>query len=414
MLSLPQAVKKILKKAVRQMSDSIQGLLKAFAKQPGCEGYKGDAKQISLVCLYLFIRQLTPSLPFEQFLQLYTPFADADEQNLKLPETAVDQLLPRAAAKAEKLNARQWSAKEVIGFLALYVDMIREAELSGTPVPMTLLQWVSNEQMRTMYLDGKFDVEEVAGDPPGSQPEPHVAVSSDTQSATEVVGDAATAAIVTTEAVKPKKSRAKKSAAAALSDKCPTKAGQRVLYRHPNGQHLRGVTTAVVTTPMADGPRVYVTIMDDSGQLHESVAAPSVSLIDDPLPQPPQNVSPEVAIVKETIEISVTDQEATVFTQLLQTAKVVDKYPPHSELWAWDDVCSQEGVDYKLCIQLKNGDATTGPYVDAYAADADSPEEQPRIVFEIPPRNFALLGEYMFVLPHGMVRVVIQRDAEPA
>ena len=39
-------MKQILKKAVKQMSDSIQGLLKAFAKQPGCEGYKGDAKQI--------------------------------------------------------------------------------------------------------------------------------------------------------------------------------------------------------------------------------------------------------------------------------------------------------------------------------------------------------------------------------
>ena len=404
-------MKQIFKKAVKQMSDSIQGLLKAFAKQPGCEGYKGDAKQISLVCLYLFIRQLTPSLPFEQFLQLYTPLADADEQNLKLPETAVDAILPRAAAKAEKLSVRQWSAKEVIGFLALYVDMIREAELSGTPVPMTLVQWIGNDQMCKMYLNGEFDVVEVAGDPPGSQPEVHATAVAESQGTAEAVGDVATTGV--TEPVKTtKKSRAKKSAASALSEKCPTKAGQRVLYRHPNGQHLRGVTTAVVTTQMADGPRVYVTIMDDSGQLHEGVGAPNVSVIDDPLPQAPQNVSPEAAVVKETIEISVTDQEATVFTQLLETAKVVEKYPPHSELWAWDDVCSQEGVDYKLCIQLKNGDATTGPYVDAYAADADSPADQPRIVFELPPRNFALLGEYMFVLPHGTVRVVIQRDAE--
>ena len=403
-------MKKILKKAVKQMSDSIQGLLKAFAKQPGCEGYKGDAKQISLVCLYLFIRQLTPALPFEQFLQLYAPLADADEQNLKLPETAVDAILPRAAAKAEKLSVRQWSAKEVIGFLAVYVDMIREAELSGAPVPMTLNQWIGNTQMQTMYINGDFDVAEVAGDPPGSQPEIQSTVGDEAQLPAEV----AVATAVATETVKPKKSRAKKSAASALSEKCPTKAGQRVLYRHPSGQHLRGVTTAVVTTPMADGPRVYVTIMDDSGQLHEGVAAPSVSVIDDPLPQAPQNVSPEAAAVKETIEISVTDQEATVFTQLLETAKVVEKYPPHSELWAWDDVCSQEGVDYKLCIQLKNGDATTGPYVDAFVADADSPEEQPRIVFELPPRNFALLGEYMFVLPHGTIRVIIQREVAPA
>ena len=405
-------MKKIFKKAVKQMSDSIQGLLKAFAKQPGCEGYKGDAKQISLVCLYLFMRQLTPSLPFEQFLHLYAPLADADEQNLKLPETAVDQMLPRAAAKAEKLSVRQWSAKEVIGFLALYVDMIREAELSGTPVPMTLNQWIGNEQMKTMYLDGAFDAgEEVAGDPLGSQPEIHNTTVVEPQVTAEA--SAEVAAPVVTEAAKPKKSRAKKSAVAAVSEKCPTKAGQRVLYRHPNGQQIRGVTTGVSTAEMADGPRVYVGLMDDSGQLHEGVAATSVSLIDDPLPQAPQNGSPEAAIVRETIEIGVTDHEATTYTQLLETAKIVEKYPAHSELWAWDDVCSQEGVDYKLCIQLKNGDATTGPYVDAFVADADSPEDQPRIVFELPPRNFALLGEYMFVLPHGTVRVVIQRDVEP-
>lgn len=400
-------MKKILKKAVKQMSESIQGLLKAFAKQPGCEGYKGDAKQISLVCLYLFVRQLTPSLQFEQFLQLYAPFADADESNLKLPETAVDAVLPRAAAKAQKNGARQWSAKEVIGFLALYVDMIREAELGGTPVPMTLNEWIGNEQMQTMYLNGDFDAVEVAGDPPGSQPEVHAATVSDTQAVTET---AATDVAATTVAAKPKKSRAKKSAVSALSDTCPTKAGQRVLYRHPNGQHIRGVTTAVVTATMADGPRVYATIVDDSGQLHEEVAAPLVTVIDDPLPQPPQNVSPEAAVVQETIEIGVTDQEATIFTQLLKNAKMVERYQEHAELWAWDDVCSQAGVEYRLCIKLKNGDAATGPYVDAYAADADSPAEQERIVFEIPPRNFALLGEYMFVLPHGAVRVVIQRD----
>lgn len=400
---------KILKKAVKQMSDSIQGLLKAFAKQPGCEGYKGDAKQISLVCLYLFVRQLTPALLFEQFLQLYAPFADADESNLKLPETAVDAVLPRAAAKAQKTGARQWSAKEVIGFLSLYVDMIREAELGGTPIPMTLNEWIGNEQMQTMYLNGDFDAVEVAGDPPGSQPEVHSTAESDTQ---DVSGETVTAAAVpaTADAAKPKKSRAKKSAVSSLSDTCPTKAGQRVLYRHPNGQHLRGVTTAVVTVPMADGPRVYVTIMDDSGQLHEEVAATLVAVIDDPLPQQPQNVSPEAAVVQETIEIGVTDQEATIFTQLLKDAKKVEKYQEHAELWAWDDVCAQDGVEYRLCIKLKNGDATTGPYVDAYAADADSPAEQERIVFEIPPRNFALLGEYMFVLPRGAVRVVIQRD----
>jgi len=400
-------VKTILKKAVKQMSDSIQGLLKAFAKQPGCEGYKGDAKQISLVCLYLFIRQLTPSLPFEQFLQLYAPFADADEENLKLPETAVDAVLPRAAAKAQKNGARQWSAKEVIGFLSLYVDMIREAELSNTPVPMTLNEWIGNDQMQTMYLNGDFDAVEVAGDPPGSQPELHTAA------ATEQPATIATELAAVTTAAAPKKSRAKKSVTqASISDSRPTKAGQRVLYRHPGGQHLRGVTTAVNSVAMADGHRTYVTLMDDSGQLHAEVAATAVTLIDDPLPQPPQNVSPAAAVVTETIEIGVTAQEAALFTQLLKDAKVVDKYPAHSELWAWDDTCSQEGVDYKLCIKLKNGDATTGPYVDAYAADADSPETQERIVFEIPPRSFSLLGEYMFVLPHGSVRVVVQVDAE--
>lgn len=279
---------------------------------------------------------------------------------------------------------------------------------------MTLNEWIGNAQMQTMYLNGDFDAVEVPGDPPGSQPEVHATAVSATQdvpvpvpatTATEV------AATPATDVVKPKKSRSKKSAVSALSDTCPTKAGQRVLYRHPNGQHLRGVTTAVVTVEMSDGPRVYATIMDDSGQLHEEVAATLVTVIDDPLPQSPQNVTPEAAVVKETIEIEVTGQEATIFTQLLKDAKRVEKYPEHAELWAWDDVCSQEGVPYKLCIKLKNGDATTGPYVDAYAADADSPAEQERIVFEIPPRNFALLGEYMFVLPHGSVRVVIQRDA---
>lgn len=374
---------------------SIPELLKAFAKQ--CEAYKGDAKKVELACLYLFVRQLTPSLTFETFLECFAALADADEDNLKLPETAVARLLPRTKAKAEQYGARQWSAKEIVGYLSLYIDMIREAENTNTSVPMTLNAWLADPNLQKMYLDGAFDA---------------VPSTEDADTETAVVAanaDALEDAAVAPPAVEPaaKKPRGKKTKTVkASTEKQPTAAGQRVLYTHISGQQFRGVTTAVEVDNVT--ARTYVDLLDDLGQLHSGVAASSVVIINDPLPQPAQNVTPAASEIVEAFIVDMEDEDLALCAKYLEMAAQDMSLPAERDLWRWEDTVSQDGVEYSLNIILKNGDGDSPPYVDAYAAMADTPEDQPpHVIYELQPRNVSILGVYLFVLPAGTIKVTL-------
>jgi hypothetical protein len=378
---------------------TIPELLKAFSKQ--CEAYKGDAKKVELACLYLFVRQLTPSLPFETFLECFSALADADEDNLKLPETAVARLLPRTKAKAEQYNSRQWSAKEIVGYLALYIDMIREAEHANMAVPMTLNAWLADPNLQKMYLDGAFDAVPKAAE--AEDPDTETAVSE----ANADIPEEAVAATVATAEVPAKKSRGKKTKTTKSStEKQPTAAGQRVLYTHVGGQQFRGVTTAVEVD--ATTSRTYVDLLDDSGQLHAGVAATSVIVINDPLPQPAQNVTSAASEIVEAFIVDMEEEDLALCAKYLEMETQDMSLPPDRDLWRWEDTVSQEGVEYSLNIILKNGDGDASPYVDAYAAMADTPEgHPPHVIYEIQPRNVSILGVYLFVLPAGTIKVTL-------
>ena len=142
--------------AAAEVPPTIIELLDKFTSQPGCEGYRGDAKRVDLLSLFLFVRQLTPSLTFEDFLTRFANFADADDENKKEPATAIKILLPRAKAKAEAAGKHQWSAKQVVDYVALYVDMVREAERTQTPVPLELPAFLGNEALIEQFLAGAF------------------------------------------------------------------------------------------------------------------------------------------------------------------------------------------------------------------------------------------------------------------
>ena len=388
------------------MAESIPALLKSFGKQN--ETHKGDSKQVELVCLYLLLRQLTPALPFETFLQMYAPLADADEMNLKMPDTAVDHYLPRAKSKAEKNSVRQWSAKEVVGYLALYVDMIREAEATNTPIPMPLNQWLCSPAIQTMFLNGEFDTKTEAVTTDAATTTREILTEDAAEDATPVPDTATPVAPV-------KKQRAaKKASATPKSDSTerPTTAGQRVLYSHPSGRQIRGITVSVVdgAADTSGNIMTYVTFHDDAGQLYEEVACKNVKVISDPLPQPPQNVTAEQLIVIETLTVDMTPDDMVLVDMYLKLDKKRGNVAADAIVWEWQDTVSSGGVEYNLYVLLHNGDETSPAYVDAYATTADSPVDSPLVVCELQPRNGAILGTYMFTLPHGTVRVQFVRE----
>lgn len=379
---------------------TIPELLKAFSKQ--CEAYKGDAKKVDLVCLYLFLRQLTPSLPFEVFLDRYTALADADEENLKLPETALARFLPRTKAKAEQYGLRQWSAKEIVGYLALYVDMIREAEQTNTPVPMLLNAWLADPNLQKMYLDGAFDT---APETPAAEEE--AAVPATATVSDDVVADAVPDEVPVATAAPEKKKRGRKAKVTTVNtEKQPTAVGQRVLYTHVGGQQFRGVTTEIVTDPTTN--RTYVSLLDDAGQLHAGVGVTSVMRISDPLPQPAQNVTSTASAIVEKLVVDMEEEDMVLCARYLEMPAQDMSRAADTDLWRWEDIVTQDGVEYSLNIILKNGDGDAPPYIDAYAAAADTPADQPpHVISELQPRNISVLGVYLFVLPGGTVQVTL-------
>jgi len=400
---------------------TIPQLLAEFGKQGGCDAFRGDAKQIELVTLYLFMRMLTPSLPFETFLQMYTPFANPLTEGNTIPELIISSRLPRAKTTAAKLGVRQWSAKEVIGYLALYVDMVREAESTQTAVPLTLLQWVDNPNLQKMFMDGAFDTTdtpaaattaEAAPETTGGSVEASVAgeAQNQAQAAPEASAAAAEGSAVVpaaTAAAAPvapttKKTR-KKTESSGPAVFAP---GARVIYTHPSGVQFR----AVVLTFTEEGGRGYVDILEDGGQRLEDIAATSVTSCDSPLPLAPSNANYAVLPRLEAWIIDVEPEELANARRWLSAKTAVAEKGAGETLWFWEDKITAEGTTYLVTIRIVNGDDKGGPYVDAFLADADSPPSNPLIVQELPPREYALLGQYDFIMPAGYLRVVMQKS----
>lgn len=331
---------------------TVATLLKGFAKQPGCEAYAGDSNKIKLIMTFLWLRQLTPSLPFEKFLELFAPLADYDETNRKHPEDALGHHCPRAAKVAAARNVPQWSAKECVEFSSLYIDMVREAEATQQPVPMTFDQFLG--ALSSQFKAGAFNV-----------PEP--------------AAPAAPAGVTK-----------RKSAAAAPTHVAirPSAAGQRVIYTIPetNGRQLRGVAEAVYQ----EGPNTFLTFKSDEGEVIEGIHADNCHVCDDPLPASPPV---EFATGKPTTtggekQLLIPKSQygsvkaALALTTAMGNVALGDAIYPYA-------VTFDNGYD--AVIEVVNGE--NGPFVDARLLD---PKQDDRIVYDLPPRK-NIDGLYHFV-----------------
>ena len=330
---------------------SIQSRLREFAKKPGCDKYSGDAKKIALLGQYLWLRQLTPALTFETFLELYAPMCDFDKENLKHPDDAINALLPRSKAKAEAANTQQWAAKDVVDYVALYVDMIRAAEQQSVPVPLSLNDFLVNPNLIEQFRAGAF-----------AEPNP------------------------------PKRGRpAGKSRKRGVEQVPPSAAGQRCVYTDAENRQHRG-TSLDIRTDEASG-LTFGDFQSDAGEVFRGVGISSLVLSDDPPPNPVTDSEGEV-LPEKTARLRISKAEAArVHTALsspgpLGTVELGDVLYSYGQ--QYDDGLSAG-------VTIVNGQPR--PYVDATLYDAEGNalvEVQPRE--QVEGRYVFPFGEYSYVL----------------
>lgn len=329
----------------------IGELLRDFAKNPGCERYSGDAEKIKLLGIYLWLRQLTPTLFFETFLELFAPLADFDGENLKQPDDAIKALLPRSAKAAEAAGTEQWTAKQVVEFVSLYVDIVREAELQSKPVPMTLNAFLQNKQMHKQYRDGLFDD------------------------------------ILVVKAAPKSGKRSNKSQATVIAPSAPS---QRCLYNGPGNRQYRGHVTNIWTDNQSGNQ--YANFKADSGEEFNGVGLGQLSVITDSPPNPPATPAgepiPQTAV--ETMRLKKVDYNQA------QTALALQAPMGNIELGQLILGFTHKFFDGKIAsIHVIN--AEPRPYVDAFLSSDSSPELiNETVIAEIPPRN-NIEGTYAFV-----------------
>lgn len=336
---------------LQETGPTVQAMLRAFAKQPGCERFKADSEKVKLLEDYIWCRQLTPDLSFELFLQLYAPLADFDDTNCKHPADAIKQHLPRAKKQAEEKGTHQWSAKEIVDYVALYVDVIREAEQQQIPLQMTFLQFVQNQQLLEGFHAGAFK-----------------------------------------EPVQPKGAAARKGTTAprTVEKVRPSAAGQRAIYTAPSGRQFRGVLTSYWQDPQT--LHVFADFRADSGEEFSGSGINSFEVADDPLPNPPQTNDgtplPELGRGKLTIPKAQYPSvlQALSLTVPMGTVQLGDN------IYSWN---FQFTTGHVAVLDVVNGE--TGPYVDACLCLTS----RTNVVAEINPPRKNVAGIYTFETPEG-------------
>lgn len=341
---------------------SILTCLRDFAKQAECDRYAADGERIKLIIDYLWMRQLTPTLPFETFLGLYTPLANFDAMNLKHPAEAIKALLPRTKKAAEATKAHQWSAKEVVEFVALYIDIVRESESQCVPVPMDFRAFLENGQMQEQYLAGAFK-----------------------------------------EAAPPKKSGGAgggKKPAVAAEPVRPTAVNQRVIYTGPTRQQHRGVVDLL--TPGTEEGKSYVDFTTDAGEKMVGLGIHKFAVIDDPPPNPPQALDGEALPLLGSGTITIKKAQLPAVQQALAI-----KGQPMGNV-------AETDVIYPFTVQVAEGisahvdviNGKEGPYVDPFlvrGGDMDHP------IVDLPPRD-NIIGTYTFVTAEGAYNVEVKAN----
>lgn len=332
-------------------------LLREFEKQPGCETYTADGEKIKLLVLYVWLRNLAPGLTFETFLQRFTSVADHAPENRKHPDDALRFHCPRSKATAEELKKQQWSAKQVVDMMVLYVDVCREAERTNVD-PMPLDDFLA--ACAEPFLTGEIPPpERGATRGPTSRKTPSAA------SAAPLPADAATGLVANQNPLR------------------PTGPGQRVIYERPteNSRQIKGVVVDIKT----EGDRRYVDFRADAGDLYEGCNINHFTVCDEPPPTPPET--------REKVKLWVGK------SQYPNAKAALDLTVPMGNV-AIGDTINQWTQDFPCGllaeISLVNGES--GPFVDAILVDQNNQADP--VVSELPPRR-VLLGDYYFQSPHG-------------
>jgi len=344
--------------APQQPQHTITQLIRDFAKLEGCERYKGDSERIKLLQDYLWLRQLTPDLPFETFLASYTHVADFDMENLKHPVDAMKKLLPRTKKQADEAKVSQWSAKEVVDYTSLYVDMVREAENTGTPVPMTFNEFLGNTEMKKQFRDGAFKEPAAASQP------------------------------------KTRTSQPKEPAPVVR----PTENGQRCVYTHHDGRQFRGIAETIHGEP-GDEKR-YVDFVADSGERFAGVGYQKFEFSEDPLPNPPATPEgqalPELARGKILIKKA---QYPSVQQALMIKDQPMGNVAIGDVIYPFEVGFPEQGVVAR--INVVNGE--NGPYIDPHLVN---PQDDQKALVELPPRD-NIVGIYQFETEQGVFTVEV-------
>lgn len=336
-------------------------LLRDFERQPGCDEYTADGSRIKLLCEYIWVRQLTPDLTFEDFLARYTPLADFNEENRKHPDDAVRHHCPRSKAQADKVGKAQWSAREAVDMLVLYVDVCRECDRTRQP-------GMSLDEFLGLMADG-FKTGEIQ---PPDRPAGRAATKAAPRSAASRVGQPAPADPVT-------------GLVDTNNPLMPSHAGQRVIYAMPteNSRQVKGVVQQIRT----EGDRRYVDFMTDAGELIEAANINHFVVCNE---EPPAT-QPCLESRKHWIPKS----QLPGVNQALQLTSPMGNLALDDTIYQW---VAQFDCGLLAEVTVLNGQQ--GPYVDAVLVDPNRTEEQGQIVSELPPRR-SVLGTYTFDSPGG-------------
>jgi len=329
---------------------TIQMLLRGFAKQVGCEKYSGSREKVNLIAEYLWLRNLTPQLPFETFLEMYAAVADFDKDNCKHPAEAIKQYLPRSKKAAEDAGTAQWAADDVVDYMSLYVDMVREAERVQQPVPLPLNEFLRNETLISQFRSGAF-----------AEPAP---------------------------AKSPRSSRkAKKD----VNKPRPSAVGQRALFNGPGGHQHRGHVIAYYPAP--DGTtNAFVDFGADTGEQFQQIGVLQCELIPDEAPVPRNQAGDELQKLGD-VSLKIGKAQFVSVTTALGSPSPVGTVALGEAVHEF--IVPYTGGPVSAKVSVVNGEPR--PYVDAVLINAETGDV---LCNSVAPRE-NIEGAYRFVVPDG-------------
>lgn len=330
---------------------SVLALLRRFGRDH--TNFVSDKAKVGLLTQYLFVQAIVPELSFEAFLRRYAVLADDSKEKPLRPDTAI------TAALGDKTAAKKWSQKEIVEFVAVYVDMIRAAEQEGVPVPMTLHQCLTNPKMIEAFLSGQF----------AEDPEPEV------------------------------KKKRNKPPTPATADKplVPWVAGSRAIYHAASGQQFRGQVQSVQTTEAGE----FADFVSDAGELFRDIGTFALKPCDAAQANVLRKQSGDEAELLGRKVIRVARDRLEKIQRYLATGKPVGTVAPGGILDEFFEAVNDHVV---AVIQVCNG--VNNVYVDARLSTRNPDGTPGGTLFDIAPRT-TFEGTYTFHTPQGAWQVSV-------